>query len=56
MSHEEIPKPTLQAGKEIIDQCPVCHAKFSNKVPSNVKHKCPNPNCLCEFTIMVFDD
>ena len=55
MSEETESKPTLKAGSEIIDRCPICHSEFAQKVATNVKHTCPNPNCGASFTLMVFD-
>ena len=52
---EETPKPSLKAGSEIIERCPICHSEFAQKVATNVKHTCPNPNCGVSFTLMVFD-
>ncbi|MBA7492257.1 hypothetical protein ES702_02806 [subsurface metagenome] len=51
---EEV-KPTLQAGEDIVEGCPICHSKFSNPVASNVKHQCPNELCQKTFAVMVFD-
>lgn len=47
--------PTLEAGQEIIDRCPVCHSKFGELVATNINHVCPNPNCGIKFCIMVFE-
>ncbi len=47
--------PALEAGEEIIDHCPKCKAKFGEPVATNIKHTCPNPQCGCSFTVMVFD-
>ena len=56
MSQESNPKtPAIQAGAEIIDRCPVCQVKFQEKVATNIKHICPNPQCEASFSIMVFD-
>jgi len=55
MSQDENNKPTLQAGKETIEKCPECGAKFSSKIATNVKHKCPNPQCGIEFIMMIFE-
>ena len=47
--------PTLGAGEEIIDRCPVCKVRFSENVSTNVKHTCPNPQCGISFNLMIFD-
>jgi len=47
--------PTLEAGEEIIDRCPVCKVKFGEPVATNVKHTCPNETCNAKFSVMVFD-
>jgi len=53
---EETPKtPKLQAGQEIIDSCPCCHAKFSEPVATNIEHTCPNPQCQVKFNVLVFE-
>jgi len=48
-------KPTLQAGAEIIDRCPVCQVKFAEPVASNIKHECPNPSCYANFSVMIYE-
>ncbi len=53
---EESKKPILQAGSQIIGRCPICDSKFNEKVATNIKHECPNPNCGISFTVMVFDE
>ena len=56
MSEETPSKPTLQTGSAIINRCPICDSKFNEKVATNVKHQCPNPNCGLFFTVMVFEE
>ncbi len=53
--NSETKNPEIQAGAEIIDQCPKCSVKFQSPVALNVKHTCPNPQCNCKFQYMVFD-
>jgi len=55
MSQEDTKIPEIKAGEEIIDQCPKCKVKFQSPVALNIKHECPNPQCKCKFTIMVFE-
>ncbi len=55
MSQENNKAPEIQAGEEIIDQCPKCKVKFQTAVATNIKHTCPNPQCGCNFQILVFD-
>ena len=47
--------PEIQAGEEIIDQCPKCKVKFQSPVALNIQHTCPNPQCKCQFSIMIFE-
>jgi len=47
--------PKLKAGNPSIGLCPFCNVAFQDKVPTNVKHQCPNPNCGIQFLVMVFD-
>ena len=55
MSQESQKTPTLEAGEEIVDRCPKCKVKFNEPVATNIKHICPNPQCNCNFSVMVFD-
>lgn len=55
MSQDETKSPTIQAGEQIIDRCPICHVKFQEPVALNIQHECPNPQCKKQFSIMVFE-
>jgi len=48
-------KPTIKAGSEIIDRCPVCQVKFAEPVATNIKHECPNPACYANFSIHLYE-
>jgi len=54
-NNSETKTPEIQAGREIITQCPKCDVKFQSPVALNIKHTCPNPQCNCKFQYMVFE-
>jgi len=47
--------PTIKAGESIITKCPICKVNFSEPVPTNMKHICPDPQCGIGFCLMIYD-
>jgi hypothetical protein len=48
--------PSIQAGEEIIDKCPVCKVKFNEPVATNLKHTCPDVRCQAKFCLMIYEE
>lgn len=52
---ESSTQPTMKAGDPIIDFCPICKMGFQEKVETNKKHTCPNPECQISFCVIVYE-
>ena len=50
---KENPKIEIAAGDSIIDICPICHVKYAEKYPTNIKLTCPD--CGSTFMLRVYD-
>jgi len=49
-------EPIIEAGKALIDHCPICSVKYETPLETNVKHTCPTEGgCGATFILRVFE-